>query len=141
MVINIAFYETVFFILSLFRTRDFTPASCKSYLTPCNQCPTPRKQRPTPRNQCPTPRNQCPTPCNQCPTPCNQCPTPRKQCPTPRKQQPTPRILEKLGSATLSLYRKSILSYVHRLPCHATMYGISLIEIVGWYLNDSKAST
>ena len=102
MVVNIAFYETVFFILSLLRTRDFTPASCKSYLTPRNQCPVPH----------------------------NQCPAPRKQQLAPRKQ-PAPRILEKLGSATL--YGKNILSYVHRLPCRATMCGISLIEIVGWY--------
>ena len=40
MVVNIAFYENVFFILSLFRTREFTPASCKSYLAPRNQRPT-----------------------------------------------------------------------------------------------------
>ena len=32
-----------------FHTRDFTPASCKSYLTPRNQRPTPRKQRLAPR--------------------------------------------------------------------------------------------
>ena len=51
MVVNIAFYENVFFILSLFRTREFTPTSCKWYLAPCNQCPAPHKQRPTPCNQ------------------------------------------------------------------------------------------
>ena len=42
MVVNIAFYENVFFILSLFGTREFTPASCKSYLEPRNHAPASR---------------------------------------------------------------------------------------------------
>ena len=44
MVVNIAFYENDFFILSLNCTGGFTSASCKSYLTPRNQRPAPRKQ-------------------------------------------------------------------------------------------------
>ena len=46
MVVNIAFYENVFFILSLFRIRELTPAPCKSYLAPRSQRPAPRNQHP-----------------------------------------------------------------------------------------------
>ena len=56
MVVNIAFYENVFLIFSLFRTRELTPASCKSYLAPRNQRPAPRTPHPAPRTPHPAPR-------------------------------------------------------------------------------------
>ena len=49
-VVNIAFYENEFFIVSLFRPREFTPASCKSYLAPRNQRPQPANNAPHPAN-------------------------------------------------------------------------------------------
>ena len=51
MVVIIAFYENVFFILSVFHTREFTPAPCKSYLAPHSQMPhTPQSIPRTPNH-------------------------------------------------------------------------------------------
>ena len=103
MVVNIAFYENDLYILSLFRTGEFTPATFKSYIAPHNQHPVARKQ--------------CPAPCKQRPAPHKQRPAPRKQCPAPRKQcpAPIPHLLEKLANSRLisvKLYGNNILGLV-----------------------------
>ena len=72
MVVNIAFYENVFFILSFFRTREFTPTPCKSYLAARSQRPAPSNQRSVPSNQYPGLRKQRPFPANNAPHPTYQ---------------------------------------------------------------------
>ena len=55
MVVNLAFYENVFFIPILFFTLEFTPASYNLYLTP-------RDQRPAPHNNTTHSANNAPDP-------------------------------------------------------------------------------
>ena len=63
MVVNIAFYENVLFILSLSRNREFTLASCESYLAPRIQRPAPRQSTPrTPQTTFRTPQTTPPPP-------------------------------------------------------------------------------
>ena len=63
MVINIAFYENVLFILSLSRNREFTLASCESYLAPRIQRAAPRQSTPrTPQTTFHTPQTTPPPP-------------------------------------------------------------------------------
>ena len=119
MVVNIALYGIVFFILSLFRTRKFTPASCKSY-------PEPRKQRLAPRNQRPAPRileqlgnspaSHIPNPANNAPHPASTPRTPQSMPLTPQSTPRIPHILKKSEKIWLCcVTRKALIAAIQQL--------------------------